>query len=143
MSSLYLHCVHPITGKELGSQSGLEWCVTAQFHGRVFFLVRGRVNSSTISVPAKILPCERFQTRKDICKEKFREICGDVQITRCKLQSNTLLVYASALKSSTMELRELQTRGRERGRGRVYSSLYPGKYSAMELGSKVPESLSS
>ena len=46
------------------------------------------------------------------------------------VQSNTLLVYASAQKNSAMELRELQTQGR----GRVYSSPYPGKYSAIELG---------
>ena len=38
------------------------------------------------------------------------------------------LVYASAQKNSAMKLRELQTRGR----GRVYWSLYPGNYSAME-----------
>ena len=34
--------------------------VTAQFHGRVFSRARGRVYLSTISVPAKILPWERF-----------------------------------------------------------------------------------
>ena len=38
------------------------------------FWVRGRVHSSTVTVPAKILPCERFQTRKDICGEKCEEI---------------------------------------------------------------------
>ena len=38
--------------------------LTAQFHSRVFSWVRGRVHSSTITFSAKILPCERFQTRK-------------------------------------------------------------------------------
>ena len=62
---------------------------------------------------------ERFQTRKDICGEMFR---GNLR--RCSIhavQSNTLLVYASAQKNSAMELQELQTRGR----GRVYSSPIP------------------
>ena len=89
---------------------------------------RGRVHSSTITVPAKILPCERFQTRKDICGENFGK-----NLRGCSthaVQNNTLLVHASAQKNSAMELLELQTRGR----GQEYSSPYPGKYSAMELG---------
>ena len=67
----------------------LQACLTAQFHGWIFPRVRVRWNSSPITVPAKILPCETFQTRNDICGEKFREICWDVQRTRSKV----LLVY--------------------------------------------------
>ena len=46
------------------------------------------------------------------------------------VENNTLLVYASAQKNTAIDLLELQTRGR----GQVYSSPYPRKYSAMELG---------
>ena len=59
------------------------------------------------------------------------KVPGNLQGCSTKaVQSNTMLVHASAQKNSAMELRELQTRGRRWGR--VYSS--PGKYSAMELG---------
>ena len=65
---------------------------------------------------------------------------GKIWCSTHAVQSNTLLVYASAQKNSAMELRELQTRGQ----GRVYLSLYKGKYSAMELECKskgLPRSL--
>ena len=61
----------------------------------------------------KILPCERFQTQKDICREE--------------------LVYASAQKNSAMKLRELQTRGR----GRVLLPVpCPGIFMGMPAGPK-------
>ena len=92
--------------------------ITAQFHGRVFPWVRVRGNSSPITVPAKILPCERFQTRKDICGEKFGEICGDVQRTRSKV----LLVYYCIYYTSIREISGHGTAG----------TAHTGKYSAID-----------
>ena len=70
-----------------------------------------------ITVPAKILPCERFQTRKDIRGDNLRRNLRG-RSTRAVQIITSILLYILVtvpVKYSPMELRELHTGGRGRG----------------------------